>query len=137
MRFPFGLLFLAILLSPAVYSQTQTVFSGSPSIKISEGGIERTPEKVSLKDAANLKCLISKIGDKYYWTSRENKQLLRTDGGAFITFVSPDGAGYVRIIKPDSKDSASLMSNTESQFDYVEHVLIGLKTVTYYGKKSQ
>ena len=137
MKPTFGLLFLAFLSSPALYPQAQTVFTGLPLMKISEGGIERTPEKVSLKDAPNLKCVISKIGDKYYWASRENKELIRTESGAFSTFVCADGSGYVRIIGFDLKEIASLMSNTETEFDYVEHMLIGLRSVTYYGNKAQ
>jgi len=118
-------------------AQVETVFSGSPEIKVSEGGIERTPDIVSAKDATNLKCIISKIGDKYYWASRENKELIRFEAGAFITFVSPEGVGYVRIINSESKAIAALTSATEERFDYVEHLLIGLKSVTYYGIASQ
>jgi hypothetical protein len=29
--------------------------------------------------------------------------------------------------------AASLMSPTEKQFDYVEHLLFGLRSITYYG----
>jgi hypothetical protein len=31
------------------------------------------------------------------------------------------------------KAAASLMGETEKRFDYAEHVLTGLKSVTYYG----
>jgi len=37
------------------------------------------------------------------------------------------------MVNPDFKDAASLMSETEAQYDYVEHLLIGLRSVTYYG----
>ena len=46
-----------------------------------------------------------------------------------------NGSGYVRTIRPESKEAASLMGATEAQFDYVEHALIGLKSVTYYGRR--
>lgn len=124
------LLFIFIRVS---FAQSETVFSGMPIIKISEGGVERFPEKLSREKAANLGCVISKIGGKYYWVTRENKEVLRKESGAFITFVAVDGSGYVRIISPEMKDAASLMAETELKFDYVEHLLIGLRSVTYYG----
>lgn len=114
-------------------AQSETIFSGAPVIKISEGGVERFPEKVSKEKASNLRCVISRIEGKYYWASRENKELLRTVSGAFITFFAIDGSGYVRIIPPELKGTASLMAEAESKFDYVEHLLIGLRHITYYG----
>jgi hypothetical protein len=47
--------------------------------------------------------------------------------------VATDGSGYVRIINPALKKAASLMSPTEERFDYVEHLIIGLRSLTYYG----
>jgi hypothetical protein len=132
------LAFLIVMLSTTVtFSQSTTVFSGVPTIKISEGGIERSPEKLERKDAPNLKCVISKIGEKYYWATRENKEMFRIESGAFTTFFAVDGSGYVRIVQPAMKESASLMAETEAKFDYVEHMLIGLRSVTYYGVRSQ
>ena len=113
--------------------QATTVFGGMPGIKISEGGVERLPENLSRDRAVNLACVISRIGDKYYWASRENKEMTRIASGAFITFFAVDGSGYVRIVAPGMKGAVSLMGDTETKFDYVEHALIGLKSVTYYG----
>jgi hypothetical protein len=46
--------------------------------------------------------------------------MVRVEAGAFITFIAANGAGYVRIVKPSMKTDASLMSETEKRFDYVE-----------------
>ena len=110
-----------------------TIFKGRPSVKISEGGIDRTPEQVARDRAINLECVISQIGSSYYWASRENLQLSRIDSGGFVTYVATNGAGYVRVVKPEAKAAAALMSGTEERFDYVEHALIGLRSITYYG----
>jgi len=114
-------------------AQATTVFSGVPSLKISEGGVERTPAQLERQDAVNLGCVISKIGEYYYWASRENTAMVRVENGAFITYVAANGSGYVRVVVPGMKSAASLMGETEAKFDYVEHLLIGLKSVTYYG----
>ena len=116
-----------------VNAQAITVFSGVPSVKVSEGGLERTAENIPRERSADLACVVSQIGDKFYWASRENKLLARVERGAFITFVAIDGSGSIRLIVPERKQSAALMSDTESRFDYVEHLLIGLRSVTYYG----
>ncbi len=127
-------LIVAVFFVPLMtFAQAITVFSGIPSIKISEGGIERLSEDLTRDRAVNLGCVISRIGDKYYWASRENKTMTRAESGAFITFSATDGSGFVRIVAPGMKQTVSLMGATETKFDYVEHLLIGLKSVTYYG----
>ena len=123
-------------LSGHVGGQTPTtIFKGRPALKISEGGIERTPETLSRERAANLACVVSQIGAAYYWASRENIPLSRVDGGAFVTYVAVNGAGYIRVVKPEAKAAASKMSGSEAQFDYVEHALGGLRSITYYGSR--
>lgn len=129
-----ALLAFAMLASPKVAgAQAATVFRGVPSIKITEGGLDRHPESVTAATAGNVSCVISRIGDKYYWASRENTELVRIQAGAFITYVALNGTGYVRIVSPAMKSTASLMGQTEQQFDYVEHIVFGLRSVTYYG----
>lgn len=115
------------------HAQSRTAFSGIPVIKVSEGGAERVPENLARDKAVNLKCVISEIGGKYYWATRENKEMVRRTAGAFSTYVAVDGSGYVRVVDPTAKGAASLMSPTEAKFDYVEHLLVGLRSVTYYG----
>ena len=123
-----------IFIPSAGATQATTVFAGLPGVKISEGGVERVPENLSRDRAVNFACVISRIGDKYYWASRENKEMIRIESGAFITFLAVDGVGYVRIVAPGMKEAVSLiMGETETKFDYVEHALIGLRSVTYYG----
>jgi hypothetical protein len=128
-----GVLTLAMFATIA-QSQPVTVFRGRPSVKISEGGIERLPEAISREKAINVECVISRIGDELYWASRENVPMVAVDSGAFIVYIAATGAGYVKVIRPNMKEIASLMGETEAKFDYVEHITLGLRSVTYYGK---
>src|SRR5262245_17350453 len=120
LSFLLGSLFVVmpILVGGASAMQVTTVFKGIPSIKISEGGNERKPEAIPRDRAVNLECVISRIGEDYYWASRENVPMVRIESGAFITFVAVNGSGYVRMIDPDMKKAAALMGETEAQFDY-------------------
>src|SRR4030066_2337825 len=120
------LLSLAIVYSNA-FAGSETIFSGVPMTKSSEVGISRVSQELERKDAINLACVISKIEGKYYWATRENKEMIKFESGAFETYVAVDGSGYVREIRQDMKEAASLMDKTEEKYDYVENLLIGLR----------
>lgn len=129
-----ALFLICVFLSP-VYAQDieEVIFSGVPIVKISEGGTSRVVEDLKGAKATESECVIVKIGDKYFWRTRNNVEMTRSQSGAFVTFVATSGAGYVRIIPYDLKEAASLMDETEKKYDYVEHMVIGLKSITYYG----
>ncbi len=134
-------IFIPVLLLVIVYpvqgfpqAAEEVVFSGVPLFKISEGGDERVVENLEKDRAVEAKCIITKVGDQYFWASRDNAELFSIPGGAFLTFVATSGAGYVRIVPLGYKADAALMDDAEKKFDYVEHMLIGLRSVTYYGK---
>ena len=127
---------LVLGLNTASAQSSVTVFKGRPTVKVSEGGVERTPEQIPRDRGINLECVISQIGTSYYWASRENVELVRIDtSGAFITFLAVNGAGYVKVVKPEWKALAALAGPTEEHFDYVEHLVLGLRSVTYYGTR--
>jgi hypothetical protein len=128
--------FLSVLLAliPYLANAQALVFIGTPNVKIIENGVERSLEKVEKSKELSLACVVREIDGRFYWESRGNRQLLKTDSGAFVTYAAVDGSGYIRAIKPSMKDAASIMSVAEKNFDYIEHLLLGLRTVTYYGK---
>jgi hypothetical protein len=114
----------------------ETVFRGRPSVKVQEGGLDRSVEEVSAEKAAGFECVISQIGDTYYWASRENRVMLLHEAPGYLTFVAEDGSGYVKIVKPEAKKAVATMGGAalpEVKFDYLEHIPIGLTTLTYYG----
>lgn len=130
------LIFLTIAFP--LYGKESIIFTGIPELKISEGGISRVPEKLNKEKAIQFKCIITKIDDKYYWTSGDNTELIPISSGAFITYWAVNGSGYVRVIKAEMiaelRQLGAMAGDPEGQYDYVEHLLIGLKSVTYYGK---
>ena len=119
-----------------VYAQSATVvFRGTPSTKISEGGTERRIEKLDAIRSKAAECVIAKQDENYVWVSRANIRLARVEAGSFVTYVALNGAGYIRTIASQSKSAASMMSQTEATYDYVEHATLGLRSVTYYGNR--
>jgi len=133
-----GLCLLSMVIACSnAFAESETIFSGVPMTKISEGGISRVSQELERKDAINLACVISKIEGKYYWATRENKEMIKFESGAFETYVAVDGSGYVRAIRQDMKEAATLMDKTEEKYDYVEHLLLALRSVTYYGTRNK
>jgi hypothetical protein len=116
-----------------LHAQSRTAFSGLPAVKVSEGGVERVPESLVRSNAVDVACVISEIGGKYYRAMRDNKEMVRRTSGAFTTYIAVDGSGYVRVVDSGAKRAAALIPATEATFDYVEHLLVGLRTVTYFG----
>src|SRR3990170_8724389 len=112
-----------------LYAKEAVIFTGIPEIKISEGGMNRVPENLNKEKTINYKCTITRIDDKYYWTSRENVELVPITSGAFITYWAVNGSGYVRVVKSEMKEEVkqlgALASDPEKQYDYVEHLLLG------------
>ncbi len=129
---------ILLTIAAPLFAKEMIIFMGVPEIKISEGGINRVPENITKDKAPKFKCTITKIDDKYYWTSRENVELIPIASGAFITYWTVNGSGYVRVVKPEMKEEikkiGAIVGDPEEKFDYVEHMLLGLKSVTYYGK---
>ena len=124
--------FVWFVLTIAAQAQT-TTFTGLPSVKITEGGVENSAEKLDRATASTLFCVINEKDGKFYWETRGNKPLLKIDSNAFVIYVAVDGSGYVRVLKPEFKKAAASISATEKNYDYVEHMLLGLRTITYYG----
>jgi hypothetical protein len=124
--------FLWFFLTVAAQAQS-TIFTGLPTLKITEGGVERSADKLDRATASSLFCVINEKDGKFYWETRGNKPLLKIDSNAFVIYVAVDGSGYVRVLKPEFKKAAASISATEKNYDYVEHMLLGLRTITYYG----
>lgn len=127
------ILTFCFLVSSVAYAQGTVVFKGTPRTRVVEAGVDRLVSDLSSADAAEYECSISKVGESYYWTTRDNVRLLKVESGAFTTFVATTGVGYVRIVNPDKKATAALMGGPEVEYDYKEHVLLGLRSVTYFG----
>lgn len=78
------------------------------------------------KDSKEYVCMITRKNGKYFWSSRDNKEMTKHASGNFVVFSADDGTGYVKFT-PHMKDSP---------LDYMEHLHDKLFTITYWGKSS-
>jgi hypothetical protein len=118
----------------------EVVFEGIPVKKILTSYETVETSKIESKEAKELnKTVISKIGDQYYWTSRNNKPLVKEQSGTYISYVSIDGSGYVRCYIPAMYELIEKLppEKKAKEISYVEHVTLQFKSVTYYGNKSK
>ena len=120
---------LCILSSSAAMSE-EVVFTGVPQKKIVVTIKETTSETIGDRKSIGYTCIITKLGGKYYWTTRESTELVPCRSGIYLTFVAINGSGYVRIIDPEMK---KILGEMADEYDYIEHLLLGLNTVTYFG----
>ena len=61
--------FVLIVLTIAAQAQS-TTFAGLPSVKITEGGVENSAEKLDRATASTLFCVINEKDGKFYWETR-------------------------------------------------------------------
>jgi hypothetical protein len=111
------LLVLTLLVSGSAFA-VDIEFQGTPKSRtlVSKDGSVR--ETLDAKEAKKYSVTITRDGPQYYWASRGDIPLLKLKSGAFTTYISPTGQGYIRIT-----DGA-----------YVEHLTQEMTSVTYYGK---
>jgi len=129
------LMLLVLFVSDAVYAQPEIVFSGRPSIKVQEYASNATTVQLSDDESKRSQVLVVRDGENYLWASRDNKPLAKSVSGEYTTYYSLDGSGYIRIQSPEATAKfKGIVSESNQIFDYREHLLQGLASITYYGK---
>lgn len=122
------LLLCATLLTGAAPDET-AVFTGIPTVRVDTAGLDPDARRLTPEDGKKYQCRVVARKKKYYWASRGDKELIRSDAGDFTYFISPEGTGYIKIFKGVPGGNAP-----HSLFGYMEQLSSGLKTVTYFGK---
>jgi hypothetical protein len=121
----FSLMLVQAPAGPAV------VLSGRPTAK-AEGAEDATRHTaVTEAERDKLRVVIVRKGDRYFWASRENRELERRVAGAFHIFVDRVDGAYVRVF--DRSTLPDSMRPEGPRFEYVEHVPLFRGTVTFWG----
>jgi hypothetical protein len=108
------------------FAADEAVFTGIPSVRIDADGTQSVRVELSDLGAKKYECRIVGRGKKYVWASRGNRELIRSDSGDYTYFISPEGTGYIKVALTKS-----------GPFDYMESFTTEMKTVTYWGKRTQ
>lgn len=134
-----GVLILTIAMAASVAGAQESVaFEGRPVWKVetSAGGTFRDEMRADASFEYQVRVL--ERNGRYYWASREMKELVRSESGVYVTYHAVDGSGYVRVLRPAfSRPKASTApAGEEFEPEYMEHLILGFATITYFGTQS-
>ncbi|MDA1064067.1 MAG: hypothetical protein O2907_07025, partial [Proteobacteria bacterium] len=124
MRIRLAFAFVAIGFVSIGNAQDSIVFAGLPFTKVESNAEATTQYEMSDAQSQEYRVLIVKRGGKYYWASRDNRELMHFQSGVAHWFVS-EASGYVKIV------DTSLIPGNESSggFVYIEHLTLLLDTI--------
>ena len=117
--------------------EVRVVFEGTPLRKVESSFAATSTRALSEDEAGEYQVRIVERNGRYYWASREMRELIRSESGAYVTYHATDGSGYIRVGIPlllDLRDRLPADRRRE-EIGYVEHLLIQFGSVTYYGNR--
>ena len=120
---------LPLLAAAGAPAADDVVFEGHPLVRVDADGKEAKLMELSSGAGEKFACRIVRAGRHYVWANRDNRRLDRVESGDVTYYVSPEGSGYVKVLE--------IREQGTQDFDYLEHVSAGFKTVTYWGRKSK
>ncbi|MGR3290149.1 MAG: hypothetical protein ACU0C9_02980 [Paracoccaceae bacterium] len=109
----------------------EVYFVGQPKTKLSGSVDTGTLLKLTTQQSLEFTVVISLIDGEYYWSTREDKKLIRHQSGMFEIFVAEDGSGMIKFAALDQNTRRS-----EGKPEYFEMIHFFLGTVTYFGDGS-
>ncbi len=123
---PFALVF--VLASPGL---AQTVLSARPTVKVESNAASTQRFQLSDAEQEEFRVVITTRDGRYYWISREGRELMHHRSGVFHYFIDPTGGGYVKVVDTDLLPES--LRDPGPRVQYLEHVTLGLGTITYWG----
>jgi hypothetical protein len=130
---------LAILLA-APPALAQVVLDAKPTVKVQSGvlglgDVETSRRLLSEPDRTKWRVTIISRGGRYFWASREDRELFYRPSGAFHLFIDPLGGGYIKVF--DTHTQPEFMRGPGPRFQYMEHLTLWLQTFTYWGASEE
>lgn len=128
-------LLLAVLASQS-YAEEVLEFEGTPSTKIEGKADFSARTSISGLERESSSVRIMRDGDAFFWASRGNVPMIKINDGIYITYLAIDGSGYVRTLNPTARQVYQKQAPDDQLGNamYVEHITIGLESLTYYGR---
>lgn len=132
----FSITFVLLICSVIFSQQVEVVFVGYPTIKIEVADGQSSTRNLTTSESKENAVVIKREGDKYYWASRQNKELILITGTAYNVFLSPEGLGYIKIQSNLLKTVYDQLPKEEKEkaYCFMEHVTNQLGGITYFGR---
>ena len=123
-------LLVLFLTAPSMAAET-SVLNATPLSRVNSSDTNTKREALSSAQQQEFRIVIKKIDGKYFWASRENRELFYTLSGAFHIFIDPRSGAYVKVF--DKNFLAESLRDPGPRFIYLEHNHLWLNTITYWG----
>lgn len=120
-----------LLLVPSAVTAATVVLDGSPSIRVDSDATQTRRRELTGTDRAKARVRIERVGDKYFWVTRGDRELIHHEGGIYHYFIDPLGGGYVKVV--DWHDVPAADRPKGPRYSFYEHVSLGEGTITYWG----
>ena len=130
MRIVFLLCFLIFATKTHAYVVVLNAIPDSKVVSTSEG-VDRLVLPGKQLERQEYKLVIPRRNGKYYWASREGKELVHITSGAVTIFLRPGGTGYIEIY--DKEVLPEFLQPPGKRYFCKEHVRNMLLNVTYWG----
>lgn len=113
-------------------AREELVYTGTPVIQVYALPEATREIQVDSADARKARLRIVKRGDRYFWASREDRELTMTVAGVYIIFSC--SAGTIKLVNPAFDSVRAPNRSTTEKYDYVEMMHTQLGIVAYWGK---
>ena len=98
------------------------VFYGAPPRVCSMGGVKAECHDLTGEQREAYRAVIVRDGQRYFWKSREGREMFRTESGTFTQYTEANGNGFVKV---------------QTGGSYLKVVHIGLTAIGYWGRAEQ
>lgn len=129
------LMTLLLLHAAAASAYSRTILDLKPLSRVESSESATKRFLLTPQERADRRITIVEIDGKYFWATREHRELFHTSGGAVHYFISPEGSGTIKVIDThylyrDPKDKSP-------RWIVIEQVGIISTTITYWGRTEE
>ncbi len=130
-----GLVALACLSAVGAMAQSGIVLDGVPAVRVDSDGTQTKLTMLKGADRTKSRVLIVQAEGRYWWATRENRELFHHESGVYHYFIDPLGGGYVKVEDPFLIPES--LREPSPKVRFYEHVSLGLTTITYWGEAAK
>lgn len=123
---------LSLCAPPASPAAEYVVLDATPSVRVVSTDKKTVRTVLSKQERAQYRVKVVCRDGRYYLASRDNLELMHSQGGAFHLFTPTGGkSGYLKVC--DSADLPGADNGSGPRVTFMEHVTAGFMTITYWG----